>query len=470
MSTSDDDGEQATAARPGPRGDHHNQALRDIFDANRDIHLDGGSGQNVSGQHVEVHIVNHGLSPGGPAPDGGTGSPAVEPPGEQRGGVPGREAGGRRGQRRRRFWLAIGTVVVLLIVVIVILTPSPRPRPGPSVPTPVTTVQLLGNDVLFSDPGVQRELRRQGIVVQQTLPDSRTICTDTRAIADYDISDTSKESAQCYKSLAQKAGKAPDVYNPYEGLMVIVTYKPIVTLLERLDVASEVNGITVFDVAKYLKVFASGKRWTGIKPNTGYRNHNRILLWTTNPKESNLGGMLAAIAYAAQTGGDPPTSISPHDPYVPVIRSLFTELGELPTYSVLLLNQFLAGGMGEYPMAMVYESQYLSTKLTGIATDPRLTVMYPTPDVSSEDTLVAWTPAGKKLINVLQSKPIAALEEAEGYRTVADKAGFVTYMAGKGIPVLDLDELEAERVQFASLPTKDVLTELINAVATSQPA
>jgi hypothetical protein len=64
-----------------------------------------------------------------------------------------------------------------------------------------------------------------------------------------------------------------------------------------LHVASEVNGITVFDVAQYLKVFASGERWTEIPGNTPYPSDSRILLWTTDPKESNLGGMLADIAY-----------------------------------------------------------------------------------------------------------------------------------------------------------------------------
>jgi hypothetical protein len=302
-------------------------------------------------------------------------------------------------------------------------------------------------------------------------------------IANYDFSDTSKESSSCFRSLAQKAGKVPDVYIPYEGLMVIVTYKPIVGLLEKLGIASEVKvgkgkkGITVFDVAKYLKVFARGTRWTEIPgnktPTPGnknfYPNHSRILLWTTNPKESNLGGMLADIAYVAQTGGDPPTSIGPHDPHVPVIRSLFTELGELQNHSVPLLNQFLASGMGEYPMAMVYESQYLSSVLTGVAKDPTLTVMYPTPDVSSEDALVAWTPAGKRLIDVLRSRQIAALLQAEGYRTVGDKAGFVGYMASRHISVADLNELEQAGVQFSNLPTAEVLTKLINAVAASQP-
>jgi hypothetical protein len=309
------------------------------------------------------------------------------------------------------------------------------------------------------------------LVVQQTLPGSRTLCTDTGQIAAYDISDTSAESSKCFVSLAQKAGKTPDTYSPYGGLMVIVTYKPIVHLLEGLQVASQsrVKGITVFDVAKYLKVFASGERWTGIPGNKTYLNRNRILLWTTNPRQSNLGAILADIAYAAQTGEDTPTSISPRDPHVRVIRSLFTELGLLQSHSVLLLNQFLTSGMGEYPMAMVYESQYLSAVVTGNATDPSLTIMYPTPNVFSEDTLVAWTPAGKKLIKVLKSKQIAALEQAEGYRTAAGKAGFVKYMAGKGIIVPDLNELQEAGIQFSNLPTDDVLAELADAAAASQP-
>ncbi len=136
---------------------------------------------------------------------------------------------------------------------------------------------------------------------------------------------------------------------------------------------------------------------------------------------------------------------------------------------MLLLNQFLAGGMGEYPMAMVYESQYLSSVLTGIATDPNLTFMYPTPDVSSEDALVAWTPAGKKLIAALQSKPMTTLMEDEGYRTVRDKGGFVAYMTQKGLHVQNLDDLEKAGVQFSNVPTDQVLTELINVVAASQP-
>jgi hypothetical protein len=259
------------------------------------------------------------------------------------------------------------------------------------------------------------------------------------------------------------------VYPPYQGPIVIITYKPIVALLERLHIASEADGITVFDVAKYLQVFNSGERWVDIPGNTTYPSQNRILLWTTDPNESNLGAIFADIAYAAQTGGNPPASIDRHDPYVPVIRNLFTALGELPTHSTLLLQQFLADGMRDHPMATVYESQYLSSVLSGAASNPSLTVMYPTPDIITSDELVAWTPSGEKLIEALSSTPMATLLATEGYRTEGDATGFVTDMAHRGISVLDLSDPGKEPVQIFSPLSPRVLKELTNAVATSQP-
>jgi hypothetical protein len=470
MSPSDDD-EPITISRPALHRGQHNEAARDIYGAGRDMQLDGSSGQHV---HVNVNL-------GGAAPEADDASrkdePRSAPSGEQAGRAPGPGTGSHRGHGPRRPWLlaaaATGAAAALLIGFLVIHgvgAHSREPGLSRSGRSLVTTVQMAGSGTFFSDPSVERELQRQGFAVQTSSLGSRQICTEPKVITTYDISESgSREAATCVEDLVQKAGKTPDVASPYDGLMVIITYKPIVGLLEQLHVASEANGITVFDVAKYLKAFASGKRWTDIRGNTTYPSHNRILLWTTDPKQSNSSGMLADIAYSAQIRGDTPTSIGARDPHVPVIKSLFTELGSLESHTPVLLNKFLTGGMGAYPMAMVYESDYLGAVLTGETHDPNLTVMYPTPDVLAEDTLVAWTPAGKQLIDLLQSPAMAAPEQAHGYRTEADKAGFVKYMASKHIIVPDLDQLE-KTLQFTNLPTEDVLEKLIHAVAPSQPS
>jgi hypothetical protein len=385
-------------------------------------------------------------------------------------------------RRRRRPWLkavsrrvwvrwaiGAGTAGTVALVVVLVLVLMPSEKPGVDARKPLTTIQMAGSSTFFSDSNVAEELRRLGITVQSTSLGSRQICTEPKVIATYDIADSGSEAAAtCAVKLVQGAGRTPNEASPYDELMVVMTYKPIVALLKQLHIASEVNGVTVFNVAKYLKVFASGERWKDIPGNTTYPSNSRLLLWSTDPKESNSGGMLADMAYAAQIGGDPPTSIGPRDSRVPVIRSLFTALGSVENHTPVLLNQFLIGGMGAYPMAMVYESDYLSAELSHEAQDPNLTVMYPTPDVLTAETLVSWTPAGKRLIDAIQSPGMAAPEEAHGYRTEADRAGFVTYMADRGIAVPGLDEL-VKTLQITYLPTEDVLEELINAVATSQP-
>jgi hypothetical protein len=346
------------------------------------------------------------------------------------------------------------------------------PHASPSQAPELTTVHMAGGNPIFNpDQQVIQDLRAQHIDLQPGAPvGSREMCAIPGLLTNFDAGDSgSEQSTQCIQDLGKKAGKPVQVAPLWTGLMVIVTYKPIVALLTKLGIASVKNGITVFDVAKYLRVFASGERWSDIPGNTSYPNRSRILLWTTNPKQANSGGMFAAIAYAAQgNSGGAPESVGPSDRYVPVIRDLLTELGSLEPHSPFLLNKFLSSGMGEYPMAMVYESYYLSAVLHHTAQDPNLTVMYPTPDVEPDETVTSWTTDGGKLITALKSKQLTTDAEAYGYRTVADKADFVKYMKARGIDVPDLDNL-ANTLQFVPLPTEAVLEELINAVATSQP-
>jgi hypothetical protein len=151
---------------------------------------------------------------------------------------------------------------------------------------------------------------------------------------------------------------------------------------------------------------------------------------------------------------------------VPVIRTFYTELGSLETHTPDLLRDFLTMGIAGRPMAMVYESDYLSAKLTNeIPGNSDITVMYPNPDVISEHTLVSWTPKGDRLLNALLTNPtIGKYEETHGYRTSQDANGFVGYMATRGITVPSVNAL-SRNLQFARLPTESNLLALINAVA-----
>jgi hypothetical protein len=347
---------------------------------------------------------------------------------------------------------------------------APQVSAPPSAPGPPAqaVVQMAGSSTFFDDQSVLAALSRLGVTVQDSSLGSLQECNVPGLIAKFDVSDSgSDDAATCAVHAASLAGKVAMKFSPYTTPMVIITYTTIVDLLEKIPgLVTHAGGLTIFNMKRYLDVFASGEEWINIPGNNSNPSLNRILLWTTDPQYSNSGGMLAAIAYAAQNANnDPVTTLSPGDPRVPVIRNLFTELGNLPTHTPDLLREFLTEGMAGVPMAMVYEADYLNLLLSHeISASSGITVMYPNPDVLTQnDTLVSWTPAGNKLIDVLTSPTMETLEESLGYRTLQDESGFQSYMLAKGITVPSLSTL-MKSLQFARLPSESSLEALINAV------
>jgi hypothetical protein len=334
-------------------------------------------------------------------------------------------------------------------------------------PQSLVTVQMAGSSTFLDDINVRNKLTQNHVTLQDASLGSRQVCKIPGLIAKFDVSDSgSDDAATCVGQLVIKAGLVPHKVSPYSSPMVIMTHAPIVHLLQQIPgLVTPVNGLKIFNVAKYLSVFASGEEWVNIPGNTTYPSLNRILLWTTDPRNSNSGGMLAALAYAAQNANDDPvTTLLPGDTKVPVIKSLFTELGSLPTHTPDLLRQFLTLGMDGRPMALVYESDYLGAVLTHeIPAASDITVMYPNPDVTAEETFVSWTQKGNKLTSLLTSSPMQDVEEAHGYRTSQDAYGFAGYMAARNIAVPSVNTLLAS-LQFARLPSESSLLALINAV------
>lgn len=380
--------------------------------------------------------------------------------------------------RKKKFTVPLIAIMGFLILVLsagagtgyivhrLSVTGDPRPPHLVTAQIPLVTVQMAGSSSFFDDSKVRGELRRHGIGLQETSSGSLEACAEPSLAARYDVANSgSQDSATCVVRKLTAAGLNPHKSNPFSSPMVILTYDPIVKLLKTLGVVTQANGITIFDVSKYLDVVKAGRQWTSIKGSQTYPSHSRILLGTTDPRFSNSGGMFAAIAYSAQTKDHhPPTDPQPGDPLVAVIRDCFSEQGSMNTHTPDLIRQFVTDGMDAYPMVMAYEDDYIQARLSGLA-GPKsgITVMYPNPDVIADNTLVSWTPQGNKMTALLTTPTMAAAEEQHGYRTSGDSSGFVSYMTAKGITVPNLNALSAS-LQFANLPTDTSLQELINEV------
>jgi hypothetical protein len=326
-------------------------------------------------------------------------------------------------------------------------------------------VLVAGDSALFSDPAIRSELLRHGIMVQSTALGSVQLCGLPRLTAFYDAEISASAYTQsCVEQELARAGRVPYVATPDESPLVIVTHRPIAALLARIGVVTQVNGLPVFNVAAYLRVVASGTRWSGIAGNAVYPSQSPILLQTSNPSTSDSGALFAALAYAAQNNDEPLTTLQPGDPRVRIIRSMFTELGGTTPSTALLLNEFLTEGMAGLPMALTYESSYLSAAISGeIPRKSDVVVMYPDPDVITQDTLVSWTPAGRVLATILASPLVTARERSLGYRTDADESGFTASMAARGITVANLSAGNKD-LSFIPLPSAASLRALISAV------
>lgn len=166
----------------------------------------------------------------------------------------------------------------------------------------------------------------------------------------------------------------------------------------------------------------SGTSTSSISGSTGKTG---VQLKTTDPQYSNSGSMFAAIAYAALSHSETVGDLSPKDPWIPVIKKYYDQLGSLPQSTPDLMNDFMNGATGPNAMAMVYESDYInSLGYDSTVRNSDTTLLYPDTDIISDDTLVAWTPAGQQLMNLFTSQGTSEFALRSGYRTTTNADAF----------------------------------------------
>ena len=128
-----------------------------------------------------------------------------------------------------------------------------------------------------------------------------------------------------------------------------------------------------------------------------------------------------------------------------------------------LMEDFIDNGLAE-PMAVVYENDYLYAAITGAINPSDVVMIYPTPDIISDDTLVSWDPAGNRLVESLTSSGMDQLAERDGYRTDGDSAGFVGAMAALDYTVPDILDPQAGPQFISNHASPDVLQGLTGQV------
>lgn len=331
----------------------------------------------------------------------------------------------RTGRRRALAW---ALALALLGVVGVVVYRDLRPTPDVA-PTVVTGV--IGSEKLpfFADQRVKDVFAANGLTVQVDPAGSRQIATTVR-LDDYDFAFPSSAPAADRLLAAHPAART---YAPFSSPMAIATFAPIVDLMTRAGVVGP-DGQT-FDVHRYLELAAANTRWDQLPANTTFPARKDVLVSSTAVCQSNSAAMYLAIASYVANGdsivADPAASAA----VTPTVQPLFRDQGYLPATTEVLFEDYLSGGMGRVPMAMIYEAQYTAEQLGPdpvLPSDARL--LYPNPTVFSKHTLVPLKPAGDRVGELLSTNPdLIRLAAEHGFRPT-DPRVLADALRAKGLP------------------------------------
>ncbi|WP_040156864.1 hypothetical protein [Mobilicoccus massiliensis] len=318
--------------------------------------------------------------------------------------------------------------------------------------TTLTGVVGSEKEPFFRDQRVKDALAAHGLQVQVTPVGSRDIA-NLPDLARYDFAFPSSAPAA---DRIRRTGKAAGVYAPFFSPLAIATYRPIVDVLAKQGIATKSGEHWMFDMDKYYALAAKKTRWDQLPGNTAYKARKNVLVTTTDVRRSNSAAMYLSLTSYVANGGNVVSDTKQVQTVVPKLAPLFLDQGYVGGSSEGPFEDYLAAGMGKTPMVMIYESQFLGRQMSkdGSITGD-MVLMYPTPDVLSKHTLVAFKDGGSRLGELLGTDPtLVRLAAQHGFRP-NQRQVFTQAVTEAGItPPPDL-------VDVVEPPTFEVLEQLI---------
>ena len=221
---------------------------------------------------------------------------------------------------------------------------------------------------------------------------------------------------------------------PFYTPMAIATWKPIVALLTAAGVVHTTGGVTILDMAAYMKLVDQDARWKDLPGNTTYPVNKSILITSTDVRTSNSAAMYLSLASYVANGDNIVQNDGQAATLMDRLAPLFLRQGFVASSTEEPFDDYLVEGMGKSPMVMIYESQFVQR---AAAADGSITsdmvLMYPDPTIFSKHTLVGLTPNGIRLGDFMTNDPeIRSLATEYGFRT-SDTAAFTSFVAGHSL-------------------------------------
>jgi len=278
----------------------------------------------------------------------------------------------------------------------------------------VTVKGVIGSEkeAFFTDPRVIEALRKGGVVVQFDKAGSRKIAATD--LSKYDFAFPGGVPAATKIRKDHPTAKA---YDEFFTPMVIASWQLITKVLVDNGIATDHGGYFTLDMKKYLDLVANNTRWNQLKNNTDYSVSKSVLISSTDVTQSNSAAMYLSLASYVLNDDNVVQSEADIQKVLPLVAPLFLKQGFTEYSSEVPFQDYVSMGVGKAPMVMIYEAQYIAqaAQTNGISSD--MAILYPEPTIYSKHTLIALTPNGQKLGELLQNDPeLQRLAVENGFR------------------------------------------------------
>ncbi len=301
------------------------------------------------------------------------------------------------------------------------------------------TLRLLTGSAKFNflkDPAVIDILNKEGIALE--LVKSESFEQDQLKLPELDaVWPAGANVAADWNALIPDAGTYPVLFTP----LALASWKVLMPVFEKNGLAKMSGpGHADFYLEKALPLMLKDTRWNQLQNNEVFNVNKSFLVNTPNLQKSNTGTLFIAMLAYIQNGNAVVQDNATAEAITAKLASLITRQGFQEATLAGPFEDYIGQGIGKAPLVLIYESQFIEAKRAGKLRDAHL-LLYPQPGLVVKHILVAKSPLGKKLGELLMSnKEIQKIAAQYGFRT-NDPAAFLAETKTLGLDAPELPNL-----------------------------
>ena len=216
-------------------------------------------------------------------------------------------------------------------------------------------------------------------------------------------------SSQVFADLAQlRLKRTLPESQPFSTPLEVFTWKELLGPLRALGI---INSAGQFDIGTYMAAVDQGMRWNKVSGDPLPGNSTQVVLWMTNPTQSDSGAMFVAAASYVLNGGNVVSGKTNLGTIAGEVARAIIPLGEMPTTTNQAFQAYLRDGKYGRPMVLGYQSESGQLPQDGVALPLNYTVV-------CEHTVLPFDSLGTRFANLLLNDPVLQqLAVKDGFET-----------------------------------------------------